>query len=150
MLGKTRNKEQSKLQTSRTKILLNRTNSHIFKPYVAHQALANIHEIFQNIYHLDLFYILHRGFSSFPCTAYTCLVSQMRHGNILCHLNIQKQPPEVFCKKKVFLEISQNSQENICARAFFGCLVHSVAVATNHCKSWTVFIAWCVIFKFTT
>ena len=31
----------------------------------------------------------------------------------------QKQPPEVFCKKKVFLEISQNSQENTCAKVFF-------------------------------
>ena len=28
----------------------------------------------------------------------------------------EKHPPEVFCKKK-FLEISQNSQENTCARA---------------------------------
>ena len=31
----------------------------------------------------------------------------------------QKQPPEVFCKKKVFLGISQNSQENTCARDSF-------------------------------
>ena len=31
-------------------------------------------------------------------------------------INVQKQPPEAFCKKKVFLEISQNSQENTCAR----------------------------------
>ena len=31
----------------------------------------------------------------------------------------QKQPPEVFYKKKVFLEISQNSQENTCARFSF-------------------------------
>ena len=30
----------------------------------------------------------------------------------------QKQPPEVFCKK-VFLEISQNSQEITCARVSF-------------------------------
>ena len=30
---------------------------------------------------------------------------------------MQNQPKEVFCKKKVFLEISQNSQENPCARA---------------------------------
>ena len=28
----------------------------------------------------------------------------------------QKQPPEVLYKKKVFLEISQDSQENTCAR----------------------------------
>ena len=28
-----------------------------------------------------------------------------------------EQPPEVFYKKKVLLKISQNSQENICARA---------------------------------
>ena len=27
----------------------------------------------------------------------------------------QKQPLEVFCKKKVLLQISQNSQENTCA-----------------------------------
>ena len=31
---------------------------------------------------------------------------------------IQKQPLEVFCKK-VFLKISQNSQENTCARVPF-------------------------------
>ena len=31
---------------------------------------------------------------------------------------LQKQPPEVFCIKSV-LEISQNSQENICARVSF-------------------------------
>ena len=27
--------------------------------------------------------------------------------------------PEVFCKKKLFLKISQNSQENTCARVSF-------------------------------
>ena len=32
---------------------------------------------------------------------------------------IQKQPSEVFCKKKVFFEISQNLPENTCARASF-------------------------------
>ena len=32
---------------------------------------------------------------------------------------MQNQPKEVFCKKKVFLEISQNSQENTCARVSF-------------------------------
>ena len=32
----------------------------------------------------------------------------------------KKQPQvEVFCKKKVFLEISQNSQGNSCASLFF-------------------------------
>ena len=31
----------------------------------------------------------------------------------------QKQPPEMFCKKKVFLEITQNSQENTCVRVSF-------------------------------
>ena len=31
----------------------------------------------------------------------------------------KKHPPEEFCNKKVFLEISQNSQENICARVSF-------------------------------
>ena len=32
---------------------------------------------------------------------------------------IQKQPPEVFSKKKGFLEMSKNSQENTCARDSF-------------------------------
>ena len=31
----------------------------------------------------------------------------------------QKQPSEVFYKKKMFLKISQNSQENSCARVSF-------------------------------
>ena len=31
---------------------------------------------------------------------------------------LQKQPPEVFYEK-IFLEISQNSQENTCATVFF-------------------------------
>ena len=31
----------------------------------------------------------------------------------------QKQPPEMFCKKRCFLETSQNSQENTCARVSF-------------------------------
>ena len=34
-------------------------------------------------------------------------------------VSCQKQPPEVFNKKKVFLEISQKSQENTCARVSF-------------------------------
>ena len=31
----------------------------------------------------------------------------------------QKQSPEVFYKKKVFLKISQNSQQNTCVSLFF-------------------------------
>ena len=31
----------------------------------------------------------------------------------------QKQPPEVFCKKRCCLEILENSQENTCARICF-------------------------------
>ena len=37
----------------------------------------------------------------------------------LVHLSLQKQPSEVIFKKKVLLEISQNSQENTCARVPF-------------------------------
>ena len=40
-------------------------------------------------------------------------------------LSLQKQPPEVFYKKKVFLEISQNSQENTCARVSFLIKLHA-------------------------
>ena len=32
---------------------------------------------------------------------------------------LQKQPPQVFCKNKVFLEILQNWQENTCAKDLF-------------------------------
>ena len=35
------------------------------------------------------------------------------------HTILQKYPPEVFCKKKVFLAILQNSQKNSCARVSF-------------------------------
>ena len=37
---------------------------------------------------------------------------------ILDDFNVQKQAPEVFYKK-VFLKVSQNSQENTCARISF-------------------------------
>ena len=42
------------------------------------------------------------------------MVSSLDYTNLF-----QKQPPKVFCKKKVFLEILQNSQENTCARVLF-------------------------------
>ena len=71
LLGKTKNKEPNELESSWTKMLLNRTNAYIFKPCVA---LANIHEVFQNIYHVDLLYILHSDIGSYFCTPYTCLV----------------------------------------------------------------------------
>ena len=34
-------------------------------------------------------------------------------------ITFRKQPPDVFCEKKVFLKISQNSQENTCTRTSF-------------------------------
>ena len=43
----------------------------------------------------------------------------IRKLKVLPGLYNQKQPPEVFCKKKVFLEVSQNSQENTCTRVSF-------------------------------
>ena len=39
--------------------------------------------------------------------------------NPVNHSKLLKQPAEVFCKKKMFLEISQNSQEGTCASASF-------------------------------
>ena len=33
---------------------------------------------------------------------------------ILVIVNVEKQPPQVVCEKKGFLEISQNPQENVC------------------------------------
>ena len=42
---------------------------------------------------------------------------------------VQKQPPKVFCK--LFLEISQNSQENICSGAF---LVFSQVFSCEFCE----------------
>ena len=54
-------------------MLLNRPNSYIFKPCVRSQTLVNIHEMFQNIYHVDLLYILHSGIGSYSRIPYTCL-----------------------------------------------------------------------------
>ena len=41
----------------------------------------------------------------------------------------QKKPPEVFCKKKVFLEIPQNSRENTCVRVSF--LINQIQYPKN-------------------
>ena len=39
---------------------------------------------------------------------------------LLTNCKVKKQNrPEVFCKKKVFVQISQNSQENTCPIVFF-------------------------------
>ena len=47
-------------------MLLNWTNSYIFEPYITQLNInSNIHEIFQNIYHVDLLYILRCGAESF-------------------------------------------------------------------------------------
>ena len=37
----------------------------------------------------------------------------------------QKQPPEAFCKKNVFLEIPQNPQESTCSRVSFLVKLHT-------------------------
>ena len=39
--------------------------------------------------------------------------------HLLLNQLMQKQSPEVFYEKKLFLEISQNSQENTCATVSF-------------------------------
>ena len=39
--------------------------------------------------------------------------------DLITFQKFQKQPPDVFCRKKVFLEISKNSLENTCARVTF-------------------------------
>ena len=43
----------------------------------------------------------------------------MKHFRSIFYHNFQKQSPEVFYIKKVFLEILQNSQENTCVRDSF-------------------------------
>ena len=48
----------------------------------------------------------------------------------------QKQLPEVFCKKGVLIEISQNSPENTCARASF--LIKLQTKAYNFIKKETL------------
>ena len=53
-LGKNKKKEPTELQNSLTKMLLNRTNS------LRGQTLANIIEIFQDAYHVDLHFTQRR------------------------------------------------------------------------------------------
>ena len=50
------------------------------------QTLANINEIIQNIYNVDLLYILRGGIGSFFTTSYTCPVFQMTPRNVLYQL----------------------------------------------------------------
>ena len=61
------------------------------------------------------------------------------------------EPPKVFCKIKVFLEISQNPKENTCARVSF--LIKLQALACNFTKNKTVAqmfsCEFCKIFKNT-
>ena len=45
---------------------------------------------------------------------------------------MQKQPSELFHKKTVFLEISQNSQENTYARASFLIKLQAYTFFTEH------------------
>ena len=52
------------------------------------RTLANIYEIFQNIYHIDLLYNLRNGVGSlFVGRSYTCLAFQAAPGNVLYHDN---------------------------------------------------------------
>ena len=62
------------------------------------------------------------------CRSTCSILDLLRHverngpGNVLIvskKIEAASQPPGVFCKKKVFVKISQNSQENNCARVSF-------------------------------
>ena len=57
--------------------------------------------------------------------------------------NVQKQPPRVFCKKKVlknFAKLTGKEQENICVRIF-------LLVTVLKQKLWNFFCKLCEIFK---
>ena len=56
------------------------------------------------------------------------------------NFKLQKQPPKVFYKKKVFLEISQNSQENTCARVSFLIKLQAWGLTTYLFDTWMIFI----------
>ena len=66
------------------KLIFNETSSNLT---LRSQTLTIIHEIFQNIYHVDLLYILPCGAGRFFCKPYICLAFQMAPGNVLCHYN---------------------------------------------------------------
>ena len=71
---------------------------------------------------------------------------------LITSIHVQKQPPEVFFKKRVLLEISQNLQENTCAEVFF--LIKLQVSAPNFIKKETLaqvfFCEFCEIFKNTS
>ena len=50
-------------------------------------------------------------------------------GNMMSFTTFQKQPAEVFCKKKVFLKILQISQENTCVEDLRACNFNTKVVA---------------------
>ena len=59
----------------------------IFEPYLRSQTLINIHEIFHNISHVDLIYVLRSGVESFSHTLHLPYFSYGTYGNVLCHHN---------------------------------------------------------------
>ena len=83
--------------------------------------LNNLH-IIRYVIKLNIEKKLHNfniiGWSEFPSDR-----SLKTASKIIIILHVQKQPPEMFCKKKLLLEISPSSQENTCARVSFGTLL---------------------------
>ena len=61
-----------------------------------------------------------------------------------------KQPPEIFCKK-VVLKISQNSQENTCARVSFtiSCKPQACKFFTKETLTQVFYCKFCKVFKNT-
>ena len=62
---------------------------------------------------------------------------------------IQKQPPELFCKKKVLLKISQNLQENNCARVSFLIKLQALGFLKKETLAQAFSYEFCKIFKNT-
>ena len=60
-------------------------------------------------------YVKQRNF----CVSLLIKFKKRYYENLKSVIDNQKQPPEMFYKKKVFLEILQNSRQNTCARASF-------------------------------
>ena len=68
----------------------NKTNLLIYKFLnltLRSQTLANIHKIFQNIYHIDPLYILGNSAGSSFSTPYTCLIFRIAPINVLYNHN---------------------------------------------------------------
>ena len=133
-------------------MLLKRTNLHISSRTMCSQT-ANIHEIFQNKYLVDLLQILRSDVGSSSCTPYPCFIFQMASGNISCYhnshhlmrhfkfLQTRGRSPFLLIFQKNYIQVPAPNESLMFRKFRTNYVNHHIVVITNHCQSCTAFFA---------